>query len=489
MSKKSEWKTKCLEIIPPRLVLGAYRDVIDAINGSESVFSIDEVKKELTDWLKGFDEMGPVALDAYRCVTVLPTIIASLAETGLIKRRDDGRFKKSEDLQDFWDLTKKVRTSVEKAIRWGIYYTIIQKRIKRYLSSDDLIDSLTPSQQELVDILERIAVYRTGKWRRILRQKDDSWIIREQPERRGTPPSPIKDASQKIMHVLSLFSESGDTEVDTRRIAEKVRSVDLESIERFLSRLHFTKQNGRWLLPREIIEAPHKLVEEIEMAGRLPAHQAELDCLRLLDSRILSATEMIGLTGIDKSTISRALKRLSADDFIELTGKKGPFGEVYYTTVCGNCWLGKGKEECKDETIADIERMLKSRKLKPVTVDWNDFSNQALNQLALSLASSEVEKLIKQDVKESMKLWETLLMPQIDKILDALETRALRMVSEEGFIDEERIYELADERGKMLPMLYFLGMKHVLGTKQIRKGMEIYFKEKARPGGKGKSEK
>jgi len=65
----------------------------------------------------------------------------------------------------------------------------------------------------------------------------------------------------------------------------------------------------------------------------------------------------------------------------------------------------------------------------------------------------------------------------------------LRMVSEESFIDEERIYELVDEQGKMLPLLYFLGMKHVLGTKQIRKSMEMYFKEKVKSGGKDKSDK
>lgn len=268
--------------------------------------------------------------------------------------------------------------------------------------------------------------------------------------------------------------------IETERIVGKIRSIDRQNVEKFFVKLRFKKHNNLWSPSVDTARNPGELIKDIEKPGRLPPGQADYDCLRLLDSAHLSATEIVGLTGIDKSTISRALKRLSDEDFIELTGKKGGFGEIYYTTRCDNCWLEKDKEECKDELTADIERVLKSRGLKLANVNWDEFSNQALSQLSQNLDALEVEKTTKQQVKEITTLWDTLLKPKLDEIMCALEKRAVGMAGKQGWIDEENINELVKEKGKALPLLYFLGMKHTLGSEQIKRGLEMSFKEKSK---------
>lgn len=205
MAKKHEWKTTALKAIAPRLVIGAYRDVIGTIIGLETTFSIDEMLKSLKGGLEDFDELDSITLDVYRCTKIYPAIVDSLVEAGLLKKRDDGRFKKSDDFEDFWILTRKVRTSVERALRWGTYNIIVRKKGICSFSPDELVDVLTSSPQEIVEILNRIAVRRDGKWRKILQKNGNVWTILEKPERRSTQPSVVKDASQKIMYALSIL--------------------------------------------------------------------------------------------------------------------------------------------------------------------------------------------------------------------------------------------------------------------------------------------
>jgi DNA-binding transcriptional regulator GbsR (MarR family) len=481
MAKKQDWKIKALRILPPRLFLGAYRDVIDTINGLENkVFTLGEVSKKITEWSEDLDPLHLLAVERDRCIKILPTVIGSLTEAGLLLKRDRGRFKKSEDFGDFWYLTKKVRTSVEKAIRWGVYYVMARGGKKGSFSCHELIDALTSSYEEIVDVLDRLAIPRQGKWKKILQEKEGRWIIKEKLPLRAGPPSVVKDISDKILYALSLFSESGATEVSTDKIVEKVRSSDVETIEKFLTRLHFEKRDSQWFLPHDTKEAPQELIEKIEVPGRLPAGQAAYTCIHLLDSAHLSATEIVEITGIDKSTISRALKKLGNEDLIELTRKKGPFGEVYYTTNCDNCGFGKDKEECRDEVISEVKKLLKDHELILVDVDWSGFSNQTLNRLAQDLTSLKAEKSVKHTVRERAELWDVLLKPRLAKIMESMEKRAVAMNEKEDWIDVERVYELIDEKGKDLPLLYFLGVKHVLESASIRRGWELFLGEKAR---------
>jgi len=433
----------------------------------------------MVEWLNDIDPLSPSVVERDRCIKMLPTIISSLINAELLLKREDGRFKKSENFEDFWDLTKKVRTSVEKAIRWGVYH-VVSTTEKNSFSCNELIDALTSSRQEIVEVLSKLAIPHQGRWKRILQEKDSRWTITERPRLRATPPSVVKDISDKLLYVFSLFSESGMTEVDTDKIIIKVRSVDIESVERFLKRLHFKNHDGLWTLPPDVTSTK-QLIENIEKPGRLSPGYAEAFCLTLLDSAHLSATEIVGITRIDKSTISRALGRLSKKDLITLTGKKGPFGETYYTVDCDNCWLGKDREECRDETIADIKKMLTD--IEPGVFDkinWDGISNQALNQLQSNLTNLKAEKLIKKQVSEWVRLWDVLLRPKLGKMMKDLEARAIQMTNEDGWIDEERIYELVDEKGKSLPLLYLLGVKHVLRSAPVKLGLELLSREKAK---------
>ena len=77
------------------------------------------------------------------------------------------------------------------------------------------------------------------------------------------------------------------------------------------------------------------------------------------------------------------------------------------------------------------------------------------------MASLKAEKSVKHSVRERAKLWDVLLRPRLTKIMELLEKRALATTGEEGWIDEEHVYEIIDENSKDLPLLYLLGAENI----------------------------
>lgn len=316
-------------------------------------------------------------------------------------------------------------------------------------------------------------------WGSVVEKHGEKWTI-EQDLELLSKPSLVSDIYDKLLFGISLLLEDSRNDFVIDEIADIIHSSEREDAERILGKLHFQKYDGIWKLPRHLRKNPESVIERIELPLRLHPGFAASQCLSLIDINSLSLTELSEITKVDKSTISRSLKRLSEADFIVLTKRKGPFGELYYITNCDNCPFGKDKQECRNEAVKLIEKTMK--KLVPsLTIpemDWQRFSNHSLKKLATELDWVNVEKDVKPDIKDYKELCNQVLRPLLSPILDTLEKRATLLANEHGWVDKVGVLSSLDEKGKMLPFLYFLGVKQTVESNLISAALELLSKER-----------
>lgn len=129
-----EWKRKALGVIPPRLVLGAYREILLHIHLmiplklKREYFTLQELEGEMKDFVKGFEPGHIVLGESERCIKILPEAVRKLKEAGLLVLENSGRYRKTRDFDAFWTIINQVRHSAEKMLRWAVYYLLVNGR-------------------------------------------------------------------------------------------------------------------------------------------------------------------------------------------------------------------------------------------------------------------------------------------------------------------------------------------------------------------------
>jgi DNA-binding transcriptional regulator GbsR (MarR family) len=471
-----DWKINALGTVPPWLALGLYNDLIKGIAQIVSKsFSIQKIRKELSSEAIDTNSIDKYDVQQQRLLRILPKAVEILVESGLLARNKNQLLGKGDDFEAFFDFAEGVQANVEKAIRWAVYY--VMARGHSSFASEEVANVLVPPQSEMAEVVDKLALLTKDHYVRLLQQYNGKWKITERVRLPHRSPSIIEDVYEKLVYAVCVIAKSGKNQIDTSEIIAQVRSLDVENVERFLYRLRFVKKKDTWQLPPNV-HTPQMLIHKIESSTRLPAGYASDQCLRLLDSMNLSVTEIASLTTIDKSTISRALKRLKEENWIAHSVEKGPFGEEYYTTNCSKCYSQKEIGQCQKETIDQIKEMLSPLQLDTSKADFKRFPNQALNRIRDHLLQMKTEKTSKQRVQELDWIWSALLEPKFTKIIKKIEVRFTRMASKESWPSMEQVYKVIDEEGENLPLLYRLGIRHTLNSPQVKHALELYSKEK-----------
>jgi predicted transcriptional regulator len=478
-----DWKTKPLRTVPPWLALGIYNDILKEIAQVNSKsFFMQRIKKTLSNETGDIDSIDKDDVQQQRLLRILPLAVDILVGSGLLARNENCTLSKSEDFEVFLDLTEGVQANVEKAIRWAVYYVMAGGHSsfasKDAFASKDVAKVLVPPQSEMAEVVDKLALSTKGHYERLLQHNNGKWEITKKVRLPRRPPSITEDVYEKLVYAVSVIAKSKKNQIDTSEIIEQVCSFDTANVERFLRRLQFVKTRDEWQLPPDVY-APQRLIHKIDSSTRLQAGQASEECLKLLDRMSLSVTEIANLTTIDKSTISRTLKRLSEENWIIRSEKNGPFGEEYYTTNCGNCPSRQDKGKCQKGTIDQIKEMLSSLQIDTHEANFERISNQTLNRIRDNLLLMKTEKLSKQSVQDLASMWHALLEPKFTRMINQMEARFTRMATKNGWSSEEQIYKVIDEEGENLPFMYLLGVKHALNSAQVKQGLKLFSKEKS----------
>lgn len=462
-----DWKVKALRIIPPWLALGVYRDLLIEFARFESKsFSV----KKIDRYLSG-EESG----NQQRLRRVLPTVAEILVKSGLLVKSKDQSLRRGDDFEDLLDFTEGVQSNIQKVVRWAVYYTISNDHDP--FASETVAEILVPPFSEISEMLDELMLWSDGKDVRLLQRHNGKWKITEGIRIPRTSPSITADAYEKLVYAVCVIAKSRREQIDASEISAKVRSLDAENCERFFKRLKFVKQKDGWRLPQN--NTAQMLIHKIESHTRLQIGRALEECIKLLDKRSLSATEIANVTGIDKSTISRTLRKLKEENQIVRSDEEEPLGEKYFTTNCHNCYFKKDVELCQKDAIKKINDALKSIYGATPKIDFREFSNQTLNRMKDDLTIMKTDKTSKNSVQELALGWRAVLEPEFAKIINRIVTRFSKMASNENWPSIESVYEIIEEEKKDLPVMYLVALRHVLNCAQIKRGLELYSREKA----------
>jgi predicted transcriptional regulator len=462
-----DWKVKALRIIPPWLALGVYRDLLLEFARFESKsFSVKKVERYLSR-----EESD----NQQRLMRVLPTAAETLVKSGLLVESKDQSLREGDDFRHLLDFTEGVQSNTQKVVRWAVYYTISNGHYP--FTSETVAEILVPPFTDTSKMLDELTLWSNGKDVRLLQRHNGKWKIKEGIRIPRTSPSITADVCEKLVHAVCVIAKSKREQLDASEIFAEVRSLDAENCKRFFRRLKFVEQKDGWRLPESY--TAQMLIHKIESRTRLQTGRALEECIKLLDKRSLSGTEIATITEIDKSTISKTLRKLDEENLIIRSDEEEPLGEKYYTTNCHNCYFKKDVKLCHKDAMKKINDILESLRGATRKTDFGEISNQTLNRIKDDLINMKTDKTSKNSIQELASAWHALLEPEFAKIINKIVTRFSKMASSKSWPPIESMYQIIKEENKDLPVMYVVALRHVMNCAQVKRGLELYSKEKA----------
>mgnify|MGYP005835245703 CR=1 FL=1 len=404
----AEWKQQVLRVLPPYIALKPFREITLHLwlhlsaTGKEK-FTLKELEEDFRNAAE--KSVNPIVKGEYeRCLPALSDLLQALVKAGLLMVDQKGFHRKSEHFNEFWYFISHV-LSVEKLVKWGIYY--LTKQGKTFFTSESLVEVVAyEDAKDIEKDLSGLTIFEDNEWKKVLEKQHDRWVIkRTYPYTPASLSGPLLlcDFHNKLLFSIQVLSQDriGFSTEDVLRL---IRLKQQEEVERVLKKLGLKKYRTGWLIEQRNAEA---FIKDLESPLRLPRGWVEFYCQNLLDKGSYSWTELLNITKADPSTLSRSLNRLKKEKSIVLKGE-GKWGRHYYTTNCDNCPLLTDKETCKNTVISEIESIIKEMKMPKPTADLRRFSNQSLKKFVELLYQMKMDRTEKTDVQEFKELCDSM---------------------------------------------------------------------------------
>src|SRR5208337_2746921 len=241
--KIAEWKQQVLCLLPPYMALKPFREIILhlwlhlAAAGKEE-FTLKELEE---DFIDAAEKSGnPIVKGEYeRCLPALSDLLEALVSAGLLIVDQEGIHRKSEHFNEFWYFISHV-LSVEKLVKWGVYYSAKQGRT--VFTSESLVEVIAYEDATIIEKnLSRLIIFEDNEWKRVLEKQHDRWIIKKTyPYTPASLLGPLLlcDLDDKLLFSIQVLSQ--DTkECSTEDVLRLIRLKQREEVERVLKKLDF----------------------------------------------------------------------------------------------------------------------------------------------------------------------------------------------------------------------------------------------------------
>jgi DNA-binding transcriptional ArsR family regulator len=454
----AEWKHQVLRVLPPYIALKPFREIVIHLwlhlsAAKKEEFTIAELEEDFRNTVE--KTSNPIVKKEYeRCLGVLPDLLKALVTAELLIVNQKGVYRKSESFTEFWYFISHV-LSVEKLVKWGIYY--LTKQGKTFFTSENLVEVIALGDtKDIEKDLSDLVIFEDGEWKKVLEKRNERWIIKKTYP--YTPPSLLKpflisDFHNKLLFSIQVLSQSG-TEFVTEDVVKLIQLKEQEEVERVLRKLGFKKHRNEWLTGHKNVDV---FIKDLESPLRLPRGWIEINCLNLLDRGSYSWTELVEITKADPSTLSRSLNRLKKAKVIVPKGE-GKWGRRYYITNCDNCPFLTDKETCKSALISEIESMMREMKMPKPTVDLKHFSNQVLKRFIDLISEIKMDRTEKTDVQEFRQLIDLMFDSSLISLIED-QKKAKDIYEKHGTV--KSVTELM-EREYPMPYLYSSAAKKAI---------------------------
>jgi len=416
--KMAEWKQHAVCVLPPYIALKPFREIILYLWLHLSAAGKEEFNlKELEEALRNESEssVNPIIRREYqRCLQVLQYLLKDLVMAELLMVNQKGVYRKGEHFSEFWYLISHV-LSVEKLVKWGIYY--LTKQGKTFFTSESLVEVIAyKDAKDIEKNLSELVIFEDNEWKKVLEKRNDRWVIKKTyPYVPASLLKPflISDLRDRLLFSIQVLSQDR-TEFATEDVLRFIQLKEQEEVERVLRKLGFKKHRNGWLIGYKNADI---FVKDLESPLRLSKGWVEFYCLNILDRGSYSWTELAYMTKADPSTISRSLKRLKKEKLIVPSGE-GKWGRRYYITSCDNCPFLTDKETCKSTLISEIESIVREMKMPKPTVDLKRYSNQSLKRFIDLLNQMKMDRTEKTDIQEFRQLCDSMFDQPLHRLLE-----------------------------------------------------------------------
>ena len=262
---------KVLANLPPRLVLDSYWEVLSMLSWRftlifkhKRLFTKSQLRKVISYQISRFD--NPFIRRIYqRSLSIVDDIVGVLLEVGLLSS-ENNTLLKSDILDDvYYLLKKKVKRSVTRLVAWTVWYLyhngvkmFSTRELLRYISHDDL---------ECIKELPYLHVWKEDKFHKLLERSESKgiWLFKETPHPFARPVL-LESLHGRLLLALSKIYKL-KRKFDEKELLDTLRSLELKSLERSLSKLKLKSENGKW----HIDELDIKRIEDI-LFGGLPTY-------------------------------------------------------------------------------------------------------------------------------------------------------------------------------------------------------------------------
>lgn len=274
----------------------------------------------------------------------------------------------------------------------------------------------------------------------------------------------IKRADERKIQwaIYHLFSQ-GQRKIPIESVKNIISDVKITNFEKLLNKvITEAKKDGMKidLLDSQIVitnKLDNKedaktvklcLADKLEFYSRSPRRSLESDMLDLLDQGSYSNQEISAILEVDKSPVSKAMKKLLKSDEIKWSSA-GTRGSHYYTTNCLNCPFGTTLESCRKESVSFIISSLKN--------DFGlDLKEKDFEQIEENQTLMHVKNTLREAKKEKNTKIESSIIYTLNRIYGTVFVKT--MTSENLKLKKTPYVSLSPILEKM-PILYLIGFQ------------------------------
>jgi len=172
---------------------------------------------------------------------------------------------------------------------------------------------------------------------------------------------------------VKIFSSSGFVKMRINQDEERIpKKLDLLFRKFEEKGLHISRKYDEYIIEqhKEDKTVVDILIGDIELHSRWSSGSLEDILLRKLDLSALSNSELAEIMHVDKSTISRVIKRLRGQKVIKPVEHVAAYGRQFWITNCDKCPWQYTKESCRKESIDTLIDILATRYALKVDEDY-----------------------------------------------------------------------------------------------------------------------
>lgn len=194
-----------------------------------------------------------------RSLERIEELIDILLKINLLIKNNDG-FRISNEMITFYRLLKKFKGNLKAWMGWNVNY--IYNSGQDSFSTSHFIDTISYTDQDYLDELPHLIVFKEDNWNKLLERCGDAWKLAEIPYFQSGH-FLLSDLQNRLKLAISKIAEQKDEFSDNEIIA-KIRELETKNTEQILTKMRFECKDGNWIIDEKALKKVRHILETLD---------------------------------------------------------------------------------------------------------------------------------------------------------------------------------------------------------------------------------